>query len=65
MRRFPEDAADSVRVTETEVEWMVNEGERAGAIAGEKKKVHQIRVESCTKCGSCREVCPTKSIQVQ
>jgi NADH-quinone oxidoreductase subunit F len=37
----------------------------AGAIAGEKKKAHQIQVALCTKCGACREVCPTQSIQVQ
>ncbi|WP_457552004.1 NADH-ubiquinone oxidoreductase-F iron-sulfur binding region domain-containing protein [Desulfobacula sp.] len=32
----------------------------AGAIDGEKKKIHIIDPEKCTKCGTCFEVCPAK-----
>lgn len=39
MRRLPEDLAESARVTETEVEWLVSRGERAGAIAGEPAEI--------------------------
>ena len=32
----------------------------AGAIDGEKKKIHIIDQDKCTNCGTCFEVCPTK-----
>ena len=30
------------------------------AISGERKKVHTINQELCTKCGTCLDVCPPK-----
>lgn len=32
----------------------------AGAIDGDKKKIHIIDQEKCTACGNCLEVCPVK-----
>jgi Na+-translocating ferredoxin:NAD+ oxidoreductase RNF subunit RnfB len=32
----------------------------AGAIDGEKKKIHIIDQDKCTNCGTCFEVCPAK-----
>ncbi len=32
----------------------------AGAITGEKNKIHVIDQEKCIKCGTCYEVCPPK-----
>jgi hypothetical protein len=37
--RLPESAGDSPHMTETEVEWIVNQGERAGAIGGEPAEI--------------------------
>ena len=34
------------------------------AIRGEKKQVHVINSEICTKCGSCRELCKFDAVQV-
>jgi NADH-quinone oxidoreductase subunit F len=30
------------------------------AIDGDKKKIHIIDQEKCTKCGSCFDVCPSR-----
>jgi NADH-quinone oxidoreductase subunit F len=35
------------------------------AITGERKEVHEIDPELCTKCGSCYEVCTFDAIIVE
>jgi NADH:ubiquinone oxidoreductase subunit F (NADH-binding)/(2Fe-2S) ferredoxin/Pyruvate/2-oxoacid:ferredoxin oxidoreductase delta subunit len=37
----------------------------AGAITGEKMKIHMIDQSKCTKCGTCYDVCPPKFRAVQ
>ena len=33
-------------------------------IKGEKKEVHIIEKDRCTKCGNCFQVCPTLAVKV-
>ena len=35
-----------------------------GAISGDKKEVHQLDVEVCTKCGSCIDKCRQDAIRI-
>jgi NADH-quinone oxidoreductase subunit F len=37
----------------------------AGAISGEKMKIHVIDQSKCTKCGTCYDVCPPNFRAVQ
>jgi NADH-quinone oxidoreductase subunit F len=37
----------------------------AGAIVGEKMKIHMVDQSKCTKCGTCYDVCPPKFRAVQ
>lgn len=39
LRRVPDEPARSQRITETEVEWMVNQGVQAGSIGGEPAEI--------------------------
>ena len=36
-----------------------------GAIAGERKAPHIIDGERCTRCGACKNVCPTEAVLVE
>jgi Na+-translocating ferredoxin:NAD+ oxidoreductase RNF subunit RnfB len=35
------------------------------AITGEKKKLHTIDQEICTRCGACKQVCPVDAVDVK
>jgi NADH-quinone oxidoreductase subunit F len=35
------------------------------AVDGDKKKIHVIDQEKCTKCGTCFEVCPSRFAAVK
>ncbi|MBI4710698.1 MAG: NADH-quinone oxidoreductase subunit NuoF [Nitrospirae bacterium] len=35
----------------------------AGAVTGEKKKLHAINTETCIKCGACFDVCKFKAVK--
>jgi Fe-S-cluster-containing hydrogenase component 2 len=35
------------------------------AISGEKKEVHDIDQEQCTRCRACFDVCPVQAIEIK
>jgi Fe-S-cluster-containing hydrogenase component 2 len=37
----------------------------ADAIRGEKKEVHVIDIDACTRCGTCASLCKFEAILVQ